>query len=335
MHKILVTGSAGFIGFHLAQRLLNVGYEVVGLDNLNNYYDVELKEARRNILQTHAGFRFLQMDIADDALLSVFAMEKFDIVFNLAAQPGVRYSLENPKAYITSNLVGFANLLEACRHHPVKHLLYASTSSVYGANRQIPYSTAHNVDHPITLYAATKKSNELMAHSYSHLFGIPSTGLRFFTVYGPYGRPDMAPFKFTKAILDGKPIQIYNNGRMKRDFTYVTDITETLVRLIDKAPQANPDWNALSPDPATSSAPYRLFNIGNSQPVELLRFIELLENALGKKAQKEFLPMQQGEVLETHADVDDLTQAVGFRPNTSIETGIKNFVDWYISYYRS
>ncbi|MFW7378377.1 MAG: NAD-dependent epimerase [Oligoflexus sp.] len=334
MQKILVTGAAGFIGYHLAQRLLMMNKKVVGLDNLNTYYDVELKQARLKALQTNDLFRFFKMDLKDDYLFELFEKENFDVVYHLAAQAGVRYSLENPKSYIDSNLVGFANILEACRHVQVKHLLYASTSSVYGANRRTPYSIDQNVDHPITLYAATKKSNEVMAHSYSHLFGIPTTGLRFFTVYGPYGRPDMAPFKFTKAILEGKTIQIYNNGHMKRDFTYVDDIVESLVRLIDKIPAAHPAWDPWNPNPAISSAPFRIYNIGNSQPVGLMEFIKTLEEVLGKDAEKEFLPLQPGEVLETHADVTALTELVDYKPNTPLDIGIQKFVDWYREFYQ-
>jgi UDP-glucuronate 4-epimerase len=326
MKKILVTGSAGFIGFHLSQRLLSKGDQVIGLDNLNNYYDVSLKEARLNLLKTQNNFSFYKLDLADqEAIENLFKAHKFDVVVNLAAQAGVRYSLKNPQAYINSNIVGFTNILEGCRHSQVKHLVFASSSSVYGANTKIPFSVYDNVDHPISLYGASKKSNELMAHTYSHLFNLPATGLRFFTVYGPWGRPDMAFFLFTKAILSGQPIDVFNYGKMKRDFTYIDDIVEGLVRVIDKIPQ---------PDPIISNAPYKIYNIGNNNPIELLRFIEVIESCLGIKAQKNMLPIQQGDALITYADVDDLIKDVGFKPNTPIEVGIKHFVDWYKDFYK-
>jgi UDP-glucuronate 4-epimerase len=333
--KILVTGAAGFIGFHLTKQLDKNGYEVVGLDNLNDYYDVNLKQARVDVLNQLGTFSFHKIDLQDnDNIQKLFAKEKFVYVVNLAAQAGVRYSLENPHAYTGSNVQGFLNILEACRHHPVKHLVYASSSSVYGANKKMPFSTHHNVDHPVSLYAATKKANELMAHTYSNLYNIPTTGLRFFTVYGPYGRPDMALFLFTKAILEGKPIDVFNNGKMKRDFTYVDDIVEGIVRLIPKAPASNPDWYNHHPDPSTSFAPYKIYNIGNNQPVQLMDFIETLEKCLGKKAVKNFMPMQDGDVPATYADVDDLMKDVDFRPNTSIQEGIQEFVNWYSEYYK-
>jgi UDP-glucuronate 4-epimerase len=333
--RILVTGAAGFIGFHLSKRLLESGYVVIGLDNLNAYYDVELKQSRLQILKSLSGFSFKKIDLQNKAAIdSLFASNKFDYVVNLAAQAGVRYSLTNPYAYIESNVTGFLNILEACRNYPVKHLIYASSSSVYGANRKMPFSTHSNVDHPLALYAVSKKSNELMAHSYSNLFQIPTTGLRFFTVYGPYGRPDMALFIFTKSILEGKPIDVYNHGKMKRDFTYVSDIVEGIVRLIPHIPQGNAQWSSYEPDPSSSFAPYRIYNIGNNKPVELLRYIEILEDKLGIKAIKNFLPLQDGDVPETFADVDDLMRDVGFKPNTSIEVGIENFVNWYKDYYK-
>ena len=332
--KILVTGAAGFIGFHLVQRLLKQGDEVIGLDNLNDYYDVRLKEARLRVLEPLPGFRFVRASLADRPVIeALFAGERFDMVVNLAAQAGVRYSLENPHTYIDSNIVGFLNVLEGCRHTAVKHLVYASSSSVYGANATVPFSEHHPVDHPMSLYATTKKSNELMAHTYSHLFALPVTGLRFFTVYGPWGRPDMAYFAFTKAILEGRPIDVFNYGRMQRDFTYIDDIIEGVVRVMDHIPRPDPSWSAEIPDPATSSAPYRVYNIGNNQPVELGRFIEVLEECLGKKAEKKLLPMQPGEVLVTCADVTDLADAVGFRPDTRVEDGIARFVDWYRGYH--
>jgi len=333
--SILVTGAAGFIGFHLVKRLIDQGHEVIGLDNINDYYDVGLKESRLAILEKSSNFTFFKIDLQDKpALDNLFSTKKFDYVVNLAAQAGVRYSLTNPYAYLESNLTGFLNILEACRHNPVKHLIYASSSSVYGANRKMPFSVHDNVDHPLALYAATKKSNELMAHAYSNLYNIPTTGLRFFTVYGPYGRPDMALFLFTKAILEGKPIDVFNHGKMRRDFTYVDDIVEGIVRLIPKPPTGNPGWSGENPDPASSFAPYKIYNIGNNQPVELLHFIEVLESKLGRKAVKNLLPLQEGDVPETYADVDDLMQDVGFKPSTTIETGIGNFVNWYKEYYK-
>lgn len=334
MKKILVTGAAGFIGFHLVQRLARLGYHVTGFDNLNDYYDVSLKRDRLAILEELADFSFVLGGLEDQGLVkSLFESQQFDYVVNLAAQAGVRYSLQNPHAYVESNICGFLNILEGCRQTQVKHLVYASSSSVYGANAAIPFSEHHSVDHPVSLYAATKKSNELMAHTYAHLFGIPTTGLRFFTVYGPWGRPDMAYFSFTKAILEGRTIDVFNHGRMQRDFTYIDDIVEGIERVIGHIPAASSSWNPQRPDPATSSAPYRVYNIGNNQPVELGRFIEVLEECLGKKAEKNLLPMQPGEVHITYADVTDLADAVGFTPDTSIEVGIARFVDWYRNYY--
>lgn len=333
--RILVTGAAGFIGFHLCQRLLARGDAVLGLDNLNSYYEVSLKQARLAQLASLTGFRFIQADIADrPAMEQLFSVEQFDVVIHLAAQAGVRYSLENPHAYVDSNLTGFMSILEGCRHSGVKHLVFASSSSVYGANTAIPFSVHQNVDHPVSLYAATKKANELMAHSYASLFNLPITGLRLFTVYGPWGRPDMAYFSFTKAILEGRPINIFNQGRMQRDFTYVDDIVEGIIRIADKPAKANPAWSGAQPDPGTSFAPYRIYNIGNNKPVELLKFIEILEQQLGKTALKNFLPMQAGDVLTTFADIDDLVADIGFRPSTSIEEGIARFVAWYRSYYK-
>ena len=333
--KILVTGAAGFIGYHLSKRLLANGEQVVGFDNVNSYYSVQLKQDRLRQLESIPDFRFVKASLEDRATIEqLFRTERFEVVVNLAAQAGVRYSLENPHAYIDSNIVGFTNILEGCRHHGVKHLVYASSSSVYGANTTMPFSVHHNVDHPVSLYAATKKANELMAHTYSSLYGLPTTGLRFFTVYGPWGRPDMALFLFTKAILEGKPIDVFNNGKMQRDFTYVDDIVEGLVRLIDVIPGGNSAWSSASPDPGSSYAPYRLYNIGNNSPVELIRFIEVLEGCLGRTAEKRFLPIQAGDVPATYADVEDLMREVGFRPATSIEEGIRRFVDWYRNYYR-
>ena len=331
---ILVTGAAGFIGFHLARRLLSEGRTVLGIDNLNPYYDVKLKMDRLAILGEYSRFSFKKMDIADtEEMLRLFAEAKPDTVVNLAAQAGVRYSLINPYAYLESNLKGFLNILEGCRHQRVRHLVYASSSSVYGANTRMPFSVHDNVDHPVSLYAATKKANELMAHTYSALYALPSTGLRFFTVYGPWGRPDMALFLFTKAILEDKPIDIYNYGKMQRDFTYIDDIIEGVVRVMARIPAADPDWQAEMPDPATSFAPYKVYNIGNHQPVELLEFVGLLEKHLGKTARKNFLPLQAGDVPATYADVEDLTADVGFKPATSIEAGIQRFVAWYLEYY--
>ncbi len=330
----LVTGAAGFIGFHLSRRLLERGDSVIGIDNLNAYYDVNLKKARLCKLEGIPGFTFHKLDLADrEEVNRLFAENNFDCVVNLAAQAGVRYSLVNPHAYIDCNIVGFLNILEGCRHNDIKHLVYASSSSVYGANTSMPFSVHHNVDHPVSLYAATKKSNELMAHTYSSLYKLPCTGLRFFTVYGPLGRPDMALFLFTRAILENKPIDVYNHGRMKRDFTYIDDIVEGVIRVSDKVPEPNPDWNGDKPDSATSYAPYKLYNIGNNNPVELMKFIEVLEDCLGKKANKNLLPIQPGDVPETYADVDDLVNDVGFKPATSIEEGIKRFVEWYNEYY--
>lgn len=335
MKKILVTGAAGFIGFHLVQRLLHLGHQVTGFDNLNDYYDVSLKNDRREILEELDNFSFVLGALEDRSRVErLFETEQFDIVINLAAQAGVRYSLQNPHAYIESNVCGFLNILEGCRQTKVKHLVYASSSSVYGANATVPFSEHHSVDHPVSLYAATKKSNELMAHTYAHLFGLPTTGLRFFTVYGPWGRPDMAYFSFTKAMVEGRAIDVFNNGRMQRDFTYIDDIIEGVVRIMGRIPQPDSSWNPERPDPATSSAPYRVYNIGNNQPVELGRFIEVLEECLGIKAKKNFLPMQPGEVLVTYADVADLTEATGFTPGTSIENGLARFVGWYRDYYR-
>jgi UDP-glucuronate 4-epimerase len=332
--NVLVTGAAGFIGFHLARRLLGEGQRVVGLDVLNDYYDVQLKLDRLSQLETHPNFDFHRMDLADRAgIESLFQQARPEVVVHLAAQAGVRYSIENPHAYIDSNIVGFLNILEGCRHTAVKHLVYASSSSVYGANTKMPFSVADSVDHPISLYAASKKANEMMAHCYSHLYALPATGLRFFTVYGPWGRPDMALFRFTRAILEGRPIDVYNHGRMQRDFTYIDDITEGVRRVMDKIPAPDPQWSGDAPDPGSSRAPYRLYNIGNNRPVELSTLIETLERCLGRKAQKNLLPMQPGDVPTTYADVDALIEAVGFRPSTSIETGVQRFVDWYLDYY--
>jgi UDP-glucuronate 4-epimerase len=332
MH-ILVTGAAGFIGFHTSNKLLARGDTVVGLDNLNDYYDVNLKKARLALLEPQPGFTFAGIDLVDrPALEALFAEHRFDAVINLAAQAGVRYSLENPHAYIDSNIVGFTNLLESCRHNAVGHLVYASTSSVYGMNTSMPFSVHDNVDHPISLYAASKKANELMAHTYSHLYGLPTTGLRFFTVYGPWGRPDMALFLFTKAILAGEPIKVFNKGQMQRDFTYIDDIVEGVVRVTDRTATPNPDWDSANPDPGTSSAPYRLYNIGNNSPVMLLDYIAAIEKALGKKADMELLPMQPGDVAATCADIDALEAAVGYRPATPIEEGVNNFISWYLDY---
>ena len=331
----LVTGAAGFIGFHLSQRLLEMGWDVVGVDNLNDYYDPSLKRARLEILKENERFIFNHLDIADRAgMEGLFEDSAFSVVVNLAAQAGVRYSIENPRAYIDANIVGFLNILEGCRHSDsVSHLVYASSSSVYGANTSYPFSVRDNVDHPVSLYAATKKSNELMAHTYSHLYGLPTTGLRFFTVYGPWGRPDMALFKFTRAILAGDPIDVYGQGDMRRDFTYIDDIVEGVVRVMTAVPQPDPQWTGDSPDPSSSAAPWRVFNIGNNDSVELLRFIEVIEGALGTKAEKNLLPMQPGDVPATAADVQALSDAVGFEPSTPIEEGVKRFIEWYRGYY--
>ncbi|MGE0078206.1 MAG: NAD-dependent epimerase [Bacteroidales bacterium] len=349
MAKILVTGTAGFIGFHLAQRLIERGDDVVGLDCINDYYDTNLKFSRLRIagiekdkinygefVQSikYKNYKFIQLKLEErEAILKVFSDEKFDKVCNLAAQAGVRYSLQNPFTYIDSNINGFLNVLEGCRHNDVKHLAYASSSSVYGLNEEMPFSTHHNVDHPISLYAASKKSNELMAHTYSYLYKIPTTGLRFFTVYGPWGRPDMALFLFTKAILDGKPIDVFNNGNMQRDFTYIDDIVEGILRILDNPPRGNTSWTGKSPDPSSSVAPYKIFNIGNSSPVKLLDFIDAIENALGKKAIKNFLPMQAGDVPATWANVDDLVENLGYKPQTSIQFGVNKFIEWYKDFY--
>jgi UDP-glucuronate 4-epimerase len=331
---ILVTGAAGFIGYHVSESLLKRGDEVIGLDNLNDYYDVSLKEARLARLTPQAGFSFVRGDIADRQVVErLFTERKPQRVVHLAAQAGVRYSLTNPHAYTESNITGFLNILEACRHNEIEHLVFASSSSVYGANERQPFSEHDNVDHPVSLYAATKKANELMAHTYAHLFGLPVTGLRFFTVYGPWGRPDMALFKFTRGILAGEPIPVYNEGRMVRDFTYIDDIVEGVVRVLDQTVEPDPGWSGVDPDPARSRAPYRVFNIGNNNPVELLRYIQVLETALGKKATLELLPIQPGDVPSTSADVSELERAVGFRPRTTVEEGIGRFVEWYRDFY--
>ena len=331
----LVTGVAGFIGFHLSRRLLKEGHEVTGIDNLNHYYDVNVKISRLNQLKNNPKFVFKQIDMVDRSSMdALFNEVSFDRVVNLAAQAGVRHSLTHPHDYIDSNIVGFLNILEGCRNSKVPHLVFASSSSVYGLNSKMPFSVHDNVDHPISLYAATKKSNELMAHSYSYLYDLPTTGLRFFTVYGPWGRPDMALFLFTEGILKGKPIKVFNNGNMKRDFTYIDDIIEGVVRVMDMVPQPNPDWNGMSPDPGSSPAPYRIYNIGNNNPVLLMEFIDAIELALNKSAIKEFLPLQPGDVPESYADVADLYDAVGFKPSTPITHGIKQFVEWYLDYYQ-
>ena len=331
--KILVTGAAGFIGMHVARRLAERGDEVIGLDNLNDYYSPALKQARLNELAIYPNFRFVRMDVADaTAINTLFAAEKFQRVVHLAAQAGVRYSLTHPQAYIQSNLVGFANILEACRQHAVEHLVYASSSSVYGANTKMPFSVHDEVNHPVSLYAATKKSNELMAHSYSHLYGLPTTGLRYFTVYGPWGRPDMSPWLFTSAILEGRPIDVFNHGKMRRDFTYIDDNDEGTVRVLDRPAFANPDFDSDHPDAGSSRAPYRVYNIGNQQPVELMTFIETIEQALGIAAQKNFLPMQAGDVLATFADIDELRRDVGFEPTTPLSTGIARWSEWFRAY---
>ncbi|MGL5742030.1 MAG: NAD-dependent epimerase [Legionella sp.] len=332
--KVLVTGAAGFIGFHVAQRLCQRGDEVIGIDNLNNYYDVNLKKSRLAQLADFTNFKFIRLELADrESMAALFAKNDFQRVIHLGAQAGVRYSLENPHAYIDSNIVGFLNILEGCRHHRIEHLAYASSSSVYGANETIPFSVHDNVDHPLSLYAATKKANELMAHSYSQLYQLPTTGLRFFTVYGPWGRPDMALFSFTKKILKGEPIDVFNFGHHRRDFTYIDDIVEGIIRVHDHKATPNLDWSGKSPDPGTSAAPWRVYNIGNSSPVLLLRYIEVLESYLGKKAEMNLLPLQPGDVPDTFADVEALKNDVGYRPNTPVEVGVKNFVDWYLDYY--
>jgi UDP-glucuronate 4-epimerase len=333
--KILVTGAAGFIGSEVCIRLLERGDEVVGLDNLNDYYDVSLKEARLKRFSDCENFRFVNLDLAERAgMEALFEAEKFDKVINLAAQAGVRYSLQNPHAYIDSNIVGFTNILEGCRHHQVKHLVYASSSSVYGANETMPFSVYDNVDHPVSLYAASKKANELMAHAYAHLYDTPCTGLRFFTVYGPWGRPDMAPILFTKAILEGKPINIFNHGKMSRDFTYIDDIVEGVIRVLDNVATGNQEWSGKQPDPSSSKAPWRIYNIGNSKPVKLMDFIAAIENALSTKAEKNFLPMQDGDVPATYANVDDLVRDVGYKPDTQVVDGVSRFVAWYRTYYQ-
>jgi UDP-glucuronate 4-epimerase len=332
--KVLITGAAGFIGFHLSDVLCRKGYEVTGVDNVNDYYDVKLKEDRLRFLSKYSGFTFIRIDISKkDSMEELFKSNKFTYVVNLAAQAGVRYSIDHPHTYIESNVVGFLNVLEGCRHHGVEHLVFASSSSVYGANKKMPFSIHDNVDHPLSLYAATKKANELMAHSYSSLYGLPTTGLRFFSAYGPFGRPDMALFVFTKAILEGRPIDVYNNGNMKRDFTYVDDITESIARLLPKKPSANPSWNYEDPDPSTSYAPYRIFNIGNNDPVELSEFIDHLEKKLGRKATRNNMQMQEGDVPQSFAEVQELYNEIDFKPSTHIETGVGKFVDWYLDYY--
>ncbi|SIN78889.1 UDP-glucuronate 4-epimerase [Acetomicrobium flavidum] len=333
--KILITGAAGFIGFHLAKFMLERGHFVVGLDNLNSYYDPKLKEDRLDVLRTYNNFVFYRADLKEKSVVDeIFAACRPEYVVNLAAQAGVRYSLENPYAYVDSNLVGFVNVLEACRSYPVKHLLFASSSSVYGGNKTVPFSTEHNTDHPVSLYAATKKANELMAHTYAHLYGIPSTGVRLFTVYGPWGRPDMAYFSFTRDILAGKPIKVFNHGRMSRDFTYIDDVVKALYRLISLVPKPNPDWNEKAGPISESFAPYKVYNLGNNSPVMLSRFIAALENCLGKEAQKIYLDMQPGDVIMTYADVADLEKAIGFKPETPIEEGLAKFVEWYRKYYK-
>jgi UDP-glucuronate 4-epimerase len=348
--KYLVTGTAGFIGFHLAKKLIERGDEVVGLDIINDYYDINLKydrlahmgiardEIKRNQLaqsSIYSGYRFVQMDLSEkEPLMDLFAQEKFDVVVNLAAQAGVRYSLSNPEVYIQSNISAFLNILEGCRFHPVKHLVYASSSSVYGANEKMPFSTSDSVDHPISLYAASKKSNELMAHTYSHLFGIPTTGLRFFTVYGPWGRPDMALFLFTEAIMKGEPIQVFNYGKMKRDFTFIDDIVKGIVKVADRPAKPNPQFDSQNPDPGSSKAPYKIYNIGNSSPVLLMDYINAVEKGLGKEAKMDLLPLQPGDVPASHADVTDLVRDTGYQPDTKIEDGVKAFTDWYLAYYQ-
>jgi UDP-glucuronate 4-epimerase len=334
-NKVLVTGAAGFIGYHLSNRLLENGIRVIGIDNMNSYYDIRLKQARVDRLIRYKKFNLYKADLSDeDQINAIFRENDIDIVVNLAAQAGVRYSLENPHAYVNSNLVGFTNILECCRHHKVKHLVFASSSSVYGANTKMPFSIHDNIDHPVSLYAATKKANELMAHAYSHLFDLPCTGLRFFTVYGPWGRPDMALFLFTRAILEDRPIKVFNHGKMRRDFTYIDDIVEGILRVMHRQPEPNPDWSGKHPDPGTSYARYRIYNIGNNNPVELSVFIEEIESALGKTAKKELMDLQPGDVPATYADVHDLTNDVGFKPSTPLRVGIQNFITWYKSYYK-
>lgn len=332
--KILITGTAGFIGSHLAKKLIKQGHKIVGLDNINDYYDVTIKEDRLKSIGT-TNFTFYKIDLEDESAMDeIFENEKLQVVINLAAQAGVRYSLENPRAYIDSNIVGFANILECSRHHKVEHLIYASSSSVYGANTSKPFSTSDNIDHPLSLYAATKKSNELMAHTYSHLYNLPTTGLRFFTVYGPWGRPDMALFKFTKAIVNDEEIDVYNHGNMMRDFTYVDDIVEAISRLVKKPAQPNPEWSGANPDSSSSYAPYKIYNIGNNSPVRLMEFVEAIENKLGKKAKKNYMDLQPGDVPETYANVDDLFKNIDFKPETTIQDGVNQFVDWYLDYYK-
>ena len=333
--KILVTGAAGFIGYYTAKQLLERGDTVVGLDNFNDYYDVSLKEARASILENYDNFSMARIDLHDrDAVEKLFAGENFEKVVHLAAQAGVRYSIENPHSYIESNILGTLNILEGCRHNKIAHLVYASSSSVYGANTTMPFSIHQNVDHPLALYGATKKANELMAHTYSNLYELPTTGLRFFTVYGPFGRPDMALFMFTRNIIAGEPIDVFNYGKHRRDFTYVADIVEGVIRTLDHTAEPNPDWDAANPDPGTSRAPYRIYNIGNQQPVELMRYIEVLEDCLGRKAEKNMLPLQPGDVPDTYADTKALVDDVGYQPATTVEVGVKNFVDWYLDYYK-
>ncbi|WP_016911239.1 NAD-dependent epimerase [Mammaliicoccus vitulinus] len=331
--KMLITGTAGFIGSHLSKKLISQGHEVVGIDNINDYYDVTIKEDRLKSIGTE-NFTFYKINLEDDASMNdIFKNEKPNVVVNLAAQAGVRYSLENPRAYIDSNIVGFTNILECSRHHKVEHLIYASSSSVYGANTSKPFSTSDNIDHPLSLYAATKKSNELMAHTYSHLYNLPTTGLRFFTVYGPWGRPDMALFKFTRAIVNDEAIDVYNHGKMMRDFTYVDDIVEAISRLVQKPAEPNPEWTGDNPDPSSSYAPYKIYNIGNNSPVRLMEFVEAIENKLGKVAKKNYMDLQPGDVPETYANVDDLFNNIDFKPETTIQDGVNKFVDWYLKYY--
>ncbi|MDM8538585.1 NAD-dependent epimerase [Desulfobacterales bacterium HSG17] len=333
-NTVMVTGAAGFIGFHLSKQLLEKGCKVIGVDIINDYYDVKYKHSRLEQLESYPDFSLYKTDLADlEGMEKIFKEHPFDVVVNLAAQAGVRYSLVNPHAYVNSNLVGFVNILECCRHNKTKHLVFASSSSVYGANTNMPFSIHDNVDHPVSLYAASKKSNELMAHTYSHLYGLPCTGLRFFTVYGPWGRPDMALFLFTKAILDDEPIKVFNHGKMRRDFTYIDDIVEGVVRIMGKLPESNPEWTGNNPDPGTSYAPYKIYNIGNNNPVELTDFIAAIEKALGKTAKKDFMDIQPGDVPATYADIDDLIKDVGFKPETPIEKGIERFIEWYKSYH--